>query len=483
MKPHTANLCCSTVSQPEISTKRDDDSGENDSRNLDGGLEGKSDKAHLYVAGGNSAVLPSGNTGRAIRQRPREPSSSCYPACCGGKGGRVATAHLCMHARVSRGKGGSIVATAAYNGRCRLVDEQTGEVWDYRHLGAAEFSGIYAPKGAPEWANDLQRLVNQIERTEKRADAQLGFNLDIALPCEMTLEQNRRLGQDFAREEWQRKGYAVVVDIHRPDPEGDPRNWHMHVWGTLRKIGPDGFARTKGEQQENYRNRHEYVEELRQKWERLANRHLERNGYDARIDMRSLKDQGIDREPEQHRGPTVTAIERENRASTVVVEIDQWRKDIAEERALLAEDRQLAAAEKQIEAQIIDLQAKRAEREAREAAKGQVEDIRPLDDQKSRPQDAPEAVQGQYAGAAPSDTGQKQRAPRSRRTRRRSTSFGSRIWGAVRERFASFIGYFRAPEPTPTKSSSRNRSRIKTPTSGPISEMKRSATASLMQFA
>ena len=30
-----------------------------------------------------------------------------------------------------------------------------------------------------------------------------------------------------------------------------------------------------------------------------------------------------------------------------------------------------------------------------------------------------------------------------------ATSFGSRIWGAVRERFASFIDYFRAPELTP----------------------------------
>lgn len=230
-----------------------------------------------------------------------------------------------------------------------------------------------------------------------------------------------------------RPGYVARVDIHPPDPEGDDRNIHMHVWATLRKIGPDGFARTKGEQQERYRNRHEYVEELRHRWERLPNRHLERAGIDARIDMRSLKEQGIDREPEQHRGPTVTAIERENRASTVVVEIDQWRKDIAEERALLAEDRQLAAAEKQIEAQIIDLQAKRAEREARDAARGQVEDIRPLNpgDEKSRrdaaadvgevyrqyvagfdaPERAPETVQGQYAGAAPSDHGQP--APRA----------------------------------------------------------------------
>jgi hypothetical protein len=145
----------------------------------------------------------------------------------------------------------------------------------------------------------------------------------------------------------------------------------MHVWATLRKIGPEGFAPTKSEQQEQYRNRHEYVEQLREKWECLANRHLERNGYDARIDMRSLKEQGIlDREPEQHRGPTVTAMQREGNVSYIADEIQQRKQDIAELRSLNAE-------EKRIDAQIIDLQAARAERQAREAARGQVDDIRP----------------------------------------------------------------------------------------------------------
>jgi len=60
---------------------------------------------------------------------------------------------------------------------------------------------------------------------------------------------------------------------------------------TLRRIDEHGFARTKAEQQERYRNQGEFVEGLRESWEKLANRDLERNGYDARIDRWSLQEQ------------------------------------------------------------------------------------------------------------------------------------------------------------------------------------------------
>jgi hypothetical protein len=289
---------------------------------------------------------------------------------CGGKVERVASYHLSVHPNVSRGKGQSLVRTAAYNDRAQLVDERTGEVWDYRHLGAALASGIYAPKDAPDWAHDLGQLVNEVERFEKRSDSQLAMNLDIALPHEQTLEQNRRLMQDFVREQFQRKGYAAHFAIHPPDRDGDDRNIHAHVLVTLRKIDEHGFARTKAEQQERYRNRGEYVEGLRDAWEKLANRHLERNGYDARIDRRSLEDQGIEREPQQHQGPAVTAMEREGNVTHIGDEIRRRQHHYAELKALAAEERQ-------IDAQIIDLEARRAERQARETAKGQVDDIRP----------------------------------------------------------------------------------------------------------
>lgn len=308
----------------------------------------------------------------------------------------MASYHLSVHPNVSRGKGQSLVRTAAYNDRTRLVDERTGEVWDYRRLGGLLAEGTYAPKDAPDWARDLGQLVNAVEQFEKRSDAQLAMNLDIALPHEQTLEQNRRLMQDFVREQFQRKGYAAHFAIHAPDRDGDDRNIHAHVLVTLRQIGPDGFARSKAEQQERYRNRGAYVEGLRDAWERLANRHLERNGYDARIDRRSLEDQGIEREPQQHRGPAVTAMEREGTVTRIGGQIEQRQHHYDELKALAAE-------EQQIDAQIIDLEAKRAERQARDAVKGQADDTRaPNRSRDAFAEAAQEAVQAWEAPAASS---------------------------------------------------------------------------------
>ena len=135
------------------------------------------------------------------------------------------------------------------------------------------------------------------------------------------------------------------------------------------------------EQQERFRNRGEYVEGLRDSWEKLANRHLERNGYDARIDRRSLQDRGIEREPEQHRGPTVTKMERERGEVTHIGdEIRRRQQHYAELRSLQAEERQ-------IDAEIIDLEARRAQRQAQEAAQGRVDDVRSPDSSADRSRD------------------------------------------------------------------------------------------------
>ena len=289
----------------------------------------------------------------------------------------MASFHLCVHPNVSRGKGQSLVRTAAYNARARLVDERTGETWDYGRKGGLLAEAIYAPKDAPDWSRDLMRLVNEIERSERRGDAQLAMNLDIALPHELTLEQNRRLMGDFVREEFSRHGYVAHFAIHAPDYEGDERNIHAHVLVGLRKLGPDGFAKTKTEQQDRYRNRAEYVEQLREKWERLGNRHLERAGHAPSLDRRSLRERGIDREPEQHRGPKIIGMEREGKPTRIGDEIRQ-------RQILDAERRQLGDELRQVDAQIIDLAAERAMREARAAARGATDDVRAGKDSRQR---------------------------------------------------------------------------------------------------
>jgi len=216
---------------------------------------------------------------------------------------------------VSRAKGQSVIAKAAYNSREELTEERTGEVKDYTRAEGLLFSGIYAPAKAPAWAHDRAQLWNAADRAEKRKDSQLAREYEVALPHELTDEQRRFLVQDFIRENFARKGYAADVSVHAPDREGDERNYHAHILVTDRRLEADGFAIDKKERQQSKAEMKAELEALRESWERTTNRHLERHGIDARIDRRSLKDQGIDKEPTQHLGPYATQLEREGEES------------------------------------------------------------------------------------------------------------------------------------------------------------------------
>ena len=58
------------------------------------------------------------------------------------------------------------------------------------------------------------------------------------------------------------------------------------------------------------------TEHVRLLWEQVANEALEAAGSAARIDCRSLKNQGItDREPQKHIGPVAKAISDDGRPS------------------------------------------------------------------------------------------------------------------------------------------------------------------------
>jgi ATP-dependent exoDNAse (exonuclease V) alpha subunit len=213
---------------------------------------------------------------------------------------------------ISRGQGHSATAAAAYRARVLLLDERTGQKFDFSRMkNEAVFTGIYAPQDAPAWAIDRQQLWNAVEKAEKRKDAQVARDLTIALPCELTPEQNRWLVQDFVRENFTRKGYVADVAIHAPSEQGDERNTHAHIMVTMRTLGAENFAVTK----DRAMNSKEYLHGLRESWEQLANRHLERHGHAERIDRRTLKAQGIERAPELHMGKDATAAERKGRTT------------------------------------------------------------------------------------------------------------------------------------------------------------------------
>ena len=259
----------------------------------------------------------------------------------------MAIYHLSVKA-VSRSAGRSATAAAAYRAGCEIADQRTGEVHDYTRKGGVESTDIVLPDGAPEWATDRAALWNAAEAAERRKDACVAREFEVALPDELSPAERRRLAVDFAKEMANREGCAVDVAIHAPGKEGDSRNHHAHILRTTRKVGLDGLT-DKLDTEKAGRNRTADLDAVRTRWAELTNERLRENGIEARVDHRSLKDQGIDREPTSHMGPAVAAMERRGVKTEVGKRIEDEVGDrLARARAEGDKERELAQANRSV---------------------------------------------------------------------------------------------------------------------------------------
>ncbi|WP_369695454.1 MobQ family relaxase [Jiella marina] len=215
---------------------------------------------------------------------------------------------------IKRSVGRSAVAAAAYRSGSRLEDERSGRISDYSRRAGVVHTEIMAPEEAPDWARDRGQLWNRIEAVERRKDAQLAREVNMALPHELTPEARLELVRDYIRVEFVARGMVADFAIHEPVPEkGDSRNVHVHVMLTMRQIGRNGFFRTKTREW----NTDDQLVAWRSAWAEAQNRALTRANVRARVDHRSLAaqrtdarargDQGLaaqlDRVPEIHIGP------------------------------------------------------------------------------------------------------------------------------------------------------------------------------------
>ncbi|MEC0373331.1 MobQ family relaxase [Paenibacillus chibensis] len=268
----------------------------------------------------------------------------------------MAIFHLRMQV-IRRSEGRSAVAAASYRSGEDLYDEKYGK--QHRGFRKERYlieSEILAPENAPDWVYDRERLWNEVEKVEdkstRRATAQLAREFDVALPRELPYGIQRELLIDFVKKEFVDRGMIADVCIHRDNSE----NPHAHVMLTMREITPEGFGNKnrewngdfvtyKGAEKvgKGWRNNvnAEKLLEWRSKWAEYANKFLEREGIDARIDHRSLKEQGLtDRVPTIHEGPNVREMEERgiytdrgalNRAAkehnAIVVELETYRKE------------------------------------------------------------------------------------------------------------------------------------------------------------
>jgi hypothetical protein len=212
-----------------------------------------------------------------------------------------------LHADVvRRSRGHSAVAASAYAAGANLYDERAHKTQAYGRKRGVFHAEIIAPENAPEWVFDRKELWNRAELAEKRVDAQTARVFVLALPHELTDEQNIDLVRNYAQEMFVSGGMVVDIGLHRADKNGDQRNDHAHLVVTMRELDGDGFAGTKNREW----NRKEKLEYWRGQWAVYQNNALEEAGFDIRVDHRTLLAQGIDREATVHLGKDATFIER-----------------------------------------------------------------------------------------------------------------------------------------------------------------------------
>jgi ATP-dependent exoDNAse (exonuclease V) alpha subunit len=282
----------------------------------------------------------------------------------------LAIFHLQINS-ISRGAGRSATAAAAYRAGERIRDERTGVLHDYSRRTDVSHTEILLPSrlsGADcAWATQRTSLWNAAERAEQRRNARVAREYQVALPAELDGAQRLQLVRTFARELVERYNVAIDLAVHAPRAAGDPRNHHAHLLATSREVTATGLGAKAGlDMQCEDRQRLGLpvgiaeIKAVRKRWAVLSNEALAAAGLEARVDHRSLRSQGIDREPT----PRIpfAAIQMERRG---------LRSDIAERIRARYRERVLArqARSQGLDPEVVRRQAREAWLQLREQAR------------------------------------------------------------------------------------------------------------------
>ena len=185
-----------------------------------------------------------------------------------------------------------------------------------------EHTEIVLPEGlSADWALDRSALWNAAEFAEKRKDARVAREFEIALPHELSPEGRLKAARAFARDLANCYGAAVDFAIHSPSEHGDDRNHHAHVLMTTRQVGRTGLGEKTYLEHKNARllahgmaTTDMQIRDIRQAWEGIANRQLQREGLDVRIDHRSHVERGLELSPTEHMGVHASQMQQQGMA-------------------------------------------------------------------------------------------------------------------------------------------------------------------------
>ena len=225
--------------------------------------------------------------------------------------------------------GRSAVAAAAYRSGEKLTNEWDGKTHDYTHKPGIVHKEIMLPAHAPPEFQDRSTLWNSVEQIEKASDAQLAREIEVALPVELSREEQLALVRAFVKDNFVAAGMCADFALHDKG-DGNP---HAHILLTIRPLRsdgkwgpkcrkvydldsqgnriPDGKGGWKNHREDttDWNNR-DNAEKWRAAWATYANRALETAGRPERIDHRSYERQGVNKIPSIHMGVAASQMER-----------------------------------------------------------------------------------------------------------------------------------------------------------------------------
>ena len=236
---------------------------------------------------------------------------------------------------ISRSSGQSAVASAAYRSGEELCNDETGLVHDFTRKGGVVMTEIMLPPNAPPEYADRNVLWNEVQKIEKRSDAQLAREVEVTFPVEMSREEQVECLRSYVQNNFVSQGMCADWAIHDKG-NGNP---HAHILLTVRgfdengkwiskqksvfaldengqripqidpKTGQQKVRKREGKGEEklwvrvsvpsNDWNDRKKAEEWRASWAEHCNRYLK---SEAKIDHRSYERQGVEMEPTIHEG-------------------------------------------------------------------------------------------------------------------------------------------------------------------------------------
>lgn len=249
----------------------------------------------------------------------------------------------------------SMIAVSAYINAKSYADDRTGMTFDYSKKKGFLYSYAYAiDENNKRVKLDNQELWNKAEHAEKRKDARVGREYIIAIPHELMQKGKRKQGLECVMEYCDKiaKRYGVAIEFAIHDQDDNNKNFHAHILTTTRKASFENGELVLTEKsnlelsdkklrQLGKKTGKEQITSLRKLNADVSNKHLAKNGFDERVDHRTLKAQGIDRLPQIHLSRAEMELEKRGKKTKK----GDYNRLIAEQNAIRKE---LQEVEKQL---------------------------------------------------------------------------------------------------------------------------------------